>query len=173
MPDEHLMMRCLDLAREAHSKGEAPVGSVIARGDRIIAEGRERTKELLDHSAHAELQAIQAACRVLSTQDLSGFAIYSNVEPCVLCVYVIRRAGLARVVFGVSAGQVGGFTSQYAFAFGCLSSRLATSSRDRAGSAARRLREPHERVFEAICRMLSHISSHQLRSRIDEGKSIP
>jgi tRNA(adenine34) deaminase len=114
MPDEHLMMRCLDLAREAHSKGEAPVGSVIARGDRIIAEGRERTKELLDHSAHAELQAIQAACRVLSTQDLSGFAIYSNVEPCVLCAYVIRRAGLARVVFGVSAGQVGGFTSQYA-----------------------------------------------------------
>ena len=114
MLDEQLMMRCLELAREAHSKGEAPVGALIARGDQIIAEGRERTKELLDHSAHAELQAIQAACHVLRTYDLSGLAIYSNVEPCVLCAYVIRRAGLARVVFGVPAGQAGGFTSRYA-----------------------------------------------------------
>jgi len=114
MPDERLMMRCLELAREAQRKGEVPVGSVIARGDQIIAEGRERTKELLDHSAHAELQAVQAACRMLGTGDLSGLTIYSNVEPCVLCAYVIRRAGLARVVFGVPAGQAGGFTSQYA-----------------------------------------------------------
>jgi tRNA(adenine34) deaminase len=114
MLDEHLIMRCLELARESQSKGEAPVGSVIARGDQIIAEGRERTKELLDHSAHAELQAIQAACRVLGTENLNGLAIYSNVEPCVMCAYVIRRAGLARVVFGVSAGQAGGSTSQYA-----------------------------------------------------------
>lgn len=114
MSDEHLMMRCLELACEAQRQGEAPVGSVIARGDQIIAEGRERTKELLDHSAHAELQAIQAACRVLGTADLSGLAIYSNVEPCVLCAYVIRRAALARVVFGVPAGQAGGLTSSYA-----------------------------------------------------------
>ena len=114
MLDEQLMRRCLELARQAHGKGEAPVGALIVRGDEIIAEGRERTKELLDHSAHAELQAIQAACHELSTQDLSGLAIYSNVEPCVLCAYVIRRAGLTRVVFGVPAGQAGGFTSRYA-----------------------------------------------------------
>jgi tRNA(adenine34) deaminase len=87
---------------------------VIVRGEEIIGEGTERTRALLDHSAHAEVRAIQAACQALHAPDLTGLTLYSTVEPCVLCAYVARRAGLSRVVFGIQAGQLGGYTSQYA-----------------------------------------------------------
>jgi tRNA(adenine34) deaminase len=110
--DQH-MRRCLELARESLANGEVPVGALVVRGEQIIAEGTERTRTLLDHSAHAEVRAIQMANRVLHSGDLSGLTLYSTVEPCVLCAYVVRRAGLSRVVFGIEAGQVGGYTSQY------------------------------------------------------------
>jgi tRNA(adenine34) deaminase len=108
------MRRCLELARESLANGEVPVGAVVAWGDQIIAEGTECTKALLDHSANAELRAIRGACTSLHRTDLNGFTVYSTVEPCVLCAYVVRRAGLSRVVFGIPAGQAGGYTSQYA-----------------------------------------------------------
>lgn len=108
------MRRCLELAREALTRGEVPVGAVVARGERIAGEGTECTRALLDHSAHAEVQAIRAACQNLHSADLRGFTLYSTVEPCVLCAYVIRRAGLSRVLFGIAAGQAGGWTSRYA-----------------------------------------------------------
>ncbi len=66
-----------------------------------------------DPSAHAEVQAIRAACRALGSTDLSGSTLYTTVEPCVLCAYVARRAGVSRVVYGVPAGQAGGLTSRY------------------------------------------------------------
>jgi tRNA(adenine34) deaminase len=114
MIDEQHMRRCLELAKKSLSEGEVPVGSVIARGEQILAEGTERTRALLDPSAHAELGAIQAACQLLQTADLGGLTMYSTVEPCVLCAYVVRRAGLSRVVFGIPAGQAGGYSSPYA-----------------------------------------------------------
>lgn len=114
MEDERQMRRCLELAREALASGEVPVGAVIVRDRQILGEGTECTRALLDHSAHAELRAVQAACQTLRSTDLRGCTLYSSVEPCVLCAYVIRRAGLSRVVFGIAAGQAGGWTSRYA-----------------------------------------------------------
>ena len=114
MLDEHLMMRCSNWHKKRTAKEKHRLARLSFAAIRLLPRGESGPKNCLTNSAHAELQAIQAACRVLSTQDLSGLAIYSNVEPCVLCAYVIRRAGLARVVFGVPAGQAGGFTSQYA-----------------------------------------------------------
>lgn len=107
------MRRCLELARASLEAGEVPVGSLVARGTEILGEGIESVKALLDPSAHAEVQALRAACRKLGSLDLSGCTVYSSVEPCVLCAYALRRARVSRVVYGAPAGQAGGITSRY------------------------------------------------------------
>lgn len=111
---ETYMRRCLELGRKALEAGETPVGALVLRGDTILSEGQEESRSLLDPSAHAEVQAIRAACRALGATDLSGCTLYTTVEPCVLCAYVLRRAGVSRVVYGIPAGQAGGVTSRYA-----------------------------------------------------------
>ncbi len=112
--DETQMRRCLELGRAALAAGETPVGALVLRGGAVVGEGREETRTLLDPSAHAEVQAVRAACRNLGSADLSGCTLYTTVEPCVLCAYVVRRTGIGRVVYGVPAGQAGGATSRYA-----------------------------------------------------------
>lgn len=113
MIDEHYMRRCVALARGALAAGEVPVGAVVVDRDRIVSEGTESIRARLDPSAHAELIAIQAACRATRSLSLSGLTLYSTVEPCVLCAYVIRVTGMGRVVFGMPAGRLGGATSSY------------------------------------------------------------
>jgi tRNA(adenine34) deaminase len=112
--DESFMRRCLALAEASLEIGETPVGSIVARGDQILGEGFEGSRSLLDPSAHAEVQAIRAACQREQSLDLAGCTLYTTVEPCVLCAYAIRRTGVGRVVYGVPAGQAGGVTSRYA-----------------------------------------------------------
>ena len=114
MTHETRMRRCLALAEEALVHGEVPVGAVIVDGDRIVAEAREQTKGLVDPLAHAEALAVQAACQALGTRRLDGMTMYSTVEPCVFCGYVVRTVGLARVVYGLPAGSLGACTSSYA-----------------------------------------------------------
>jgi tRNA(adenine34) deaminase len=108
------MRRCLELAEVAALAGDAGVGAMIVCGDDVVGEGVERTRAALDPSAHAEVEAIRQACQHLETLDLRGCSLYSTVEPCVLCGYAIRRTGIAHVVYGVPAGQVGACTSSYA-----------------------------------------------------------
>lgn len=114
MSDTKHMRRCLELAELAALAGDTAVGALIVRDGEIIAEGIERTRATLDPSAHAEVEAIRQACQRLQTLDLRGCSLYSTVEPCVLCGYVIRRTGIAHVVYGVPAGQAGASTSSYA-----------------------------------------------------------
>jgi tRNA(adenine34) deaminase len=111
---ETFMRRCIALAEISLGLGETPVGSLVSRGEQILGEGLEGSRSLFDPSAHAEVQAIRAACLLERSLDLAGCTLYTTVEPCVLCAYVIRRAGIARVVYGVPAGQAGGVTSRYA-----------------------------------------------------------
>ena len=108
------MRRCLELAEIAALAGDTAVGALIVRGNDVVAEGVERSRATLDPSAHAEVEAIRQACRRLETLDLRGCSLYSTVEPCVLCGYAIRRAGIAHVFYGVPAGQAGACTSSYA-----------------------------------------------------------
>jgi tRNA(adenine34) deaminase len=107
------MRRCLELAEIAALAGDTAVGALIVCGDEVVAEGVERTRAALDPSAHAEVEAIRRACQHLGTLDLRHCALFSTVEPCVLCGYAIRRTGIARVVYGVPAGQAGACTSSY------------------------------------------------------------
>lgn len=107
------MQRCIALAEMALSEGETAVGALLVRDNSIVAEARESTRARHDPSAHAEVEAIRIACKRRQSMDLSGCTLYTTVEPCVLCGYVIRRAGVSRVVYGVAAGQAGGVTSRY------------------------------------------------------------
>lgn len=111
--DESHMRRCLALARRALDAGDVPVGSIVVRDGRIIGEGIEVTRATLDPAGHAEVDALRAACRALGTLDLSGATLYSTVEPCVLCAFAIRQTRIARVVFGVAAGALGGASGPY------------------------------------------------------------
>ena len=111
--DDTFMHRCLELAEEARRSGETPVGSLVVRDGKILGEGIESSRSQFDPSAHAEIQAIRAACRANRSLDLTGATLYTTVEPCVLCAYAIRRAGVARVVYGTLCGQAGGHTSRY------------------------------------------------------------
>ena len=65
MVHETYMRRCLALGRAALAAGETPVGALVLRGDAVVGEGHEETRILLDPSAHAEVQAVRAACRNL------------------------------------------------------------------------------------------------------------
>lgn len=107
------MRRCLELARRALAAGDVPVGALVVRDGVVIGEGYERTRERLDPAGHAEIEALRAACRAVGALDLSGAALYTTVEPCVLCAYAVRQTRIHRVVFGVNAGALGGATGPY------------------------------------------------------------
>jgi tRNA(adenine34) deaminase len=108
------MRRCAALAREAADAGEVGVGSVITAGDgNWIADGRESVLGARDVTAHAEVEAIRAACRARGTLDLSGCVLYTTAEPCILCSYAIRETGMARVIVGSWVPDIGGVTSRH------------------------------------------------------------
>src|SRR3954470_12427429 len=96
----HYMQLALEDARKAYAAGNRPVASVIVRDDKIIGTGRNTVFADLDPSAHAEVAAIRGACRDLRARDLSGATLYSTLEPCPMCLWMILEAKLARVVLG-------------------------------------------------------------------------
>lgn len=111
--DGQFMERALALAREALSEGEVPVGAVVVQDGRVIGEGREGTRKRLDHAAHAEVEAVRAACRATRSLELPGATLYTTVEPCLLCSYAVLRSRIERVVYGVPAGPLGGVTGRW------------------------------------------------------------
>lgn len=95
------MNMALALAREAAAQGEVPVGCVITdREGRIIGRGRNRREEAGDATAHAEMEAIREACRVLGDWRLEGCTLTVTLEPCPMCAGAIINARIPTVVFG-------------------------------------------------------------------------
>lgn len=105
------MDRCLELAETARAQGESPVGSVIVKDGQIIGEGTEQSRQLKDVSRHAEVMAVLDA--VSKGHQLAGATLYSNVEPCLLCSYVIRHHRLGRIVFSKACGELGGTNPRF------------------------------------------------------------
>ena len=102
------MARALELAREAAAAGEVPVGAVIADGRHLVAEARNRTRELNDPTAHAEMLAIRAACLARGSERLSGFDIHVTLEPCPMCAAAISFARLSRLYYAAPDPKGGG-----------------------------------------------------------------
>jgi len=109
--DEEFMQRCFELAEQARAEGESPVGSILVKDNQILGEGSEKSKQLGDITRHAEVVALLHALK--KTDRLKGATLYTNVEPCMLCSYVIRHHGIKRVVFAQSSGELGGTSQPY------------------------------------------------------------
>jgi tRNA(adenine34) deaminase len=107
------MRRAVALARIARANGDTPVGSLVVRKGRIIAEGFEVVKKHMDISGHAELIVTRNACSELQTLDLSGCTLYSTAEPCFMCSYAIRQTRISKVIIGGRASKAGGISSQH------------------------------------------------------------
>jgi tRNA(Arg) A34 adenosine deaminase TadA len=102
------MRIALDEAREALRRGEVPVGAVITTETGVIlAQARNRSLELNDPTAHAELLAIREAAAKRSNQRLADCDIYVSLEPCAMCAAAISFARLRRLYFGASDVKMG------------------------------------------------------------------
>lgn len=118
--DEEYMMQALALAREAAADGEVPVGAVIVRDGEIIGTGRNRRERCGNALAHAELEAIDAACRRLGGWQLVGCTLYVTLEPCPMCAGAIINARIERVVQGTlnpKAGSCGSIVNLFALRY--------------------------------------------------------
>lgn len=106
------MQRALRLAGEAAARGEVPVGAVIVSGaGEVLAEASNRTRELNDPTAHAEMLAIRAACARLGDERLIGCDLYVTLEPCPMCAAAISFARIRRLYFGASDPKGGAVVS--------------------------------------------------------------
>lgn len=98
----------LQEARAAAARGEVPVGAVIAGPAGVIAQAGNRTRELHDPTAHAEILAIRAACAALGQERLTGYDLYVTLEPCPMCAAAISNARIARLYYGAADPKSGG-----------------------------------------------------------------
>ena len=113
-PDHSLFMEAaLQLAQEAASSGEIPVGAVVVRSGEIIGRGRNRREELSDPCAHAEILALRDAAKTLGDWRLGGCTLYVTLEPCPLCAGAAAMSRVSLVVFGASDEKMGCCGSRY------------------------------------------------------------
>jgi tRNA(Arg) A34 adenosine deaminase TadA len=87
-------------ARAAAARGEVPVGAVVVKDGEVLASAGNRTLELRDPTAHAEILAIREACRVLGSERLVGCDLAVTLEPCPMCAGAISFARIRRLYFG-------------------------------------------------------------------------
>jgi len=103
------MERALAAARAAGERGEVPVGAVVIGPDgQVVAVAGNRTRELNDPTAHAEMLAIREACAALGSERLVGCDLYVTLEPCAMCAAAISAARIARVYYGAGDPKSGG-----------------------------------------------------------------
>lgn len=102
------MRRALDLAGEAASAGEVPVGAVVTRGEEIVAEARNGMRTSLDPTAHAEMEAIRTAAAALGTSRLDECTLWVTLEPCAMCAAAVSVARLKALRFGAEDPKGGG-----------------------------------------------------------------
>ncbi len=99
----------MDEARAAAKRGEVPVGAVLVDAEgRVVARDGNRTRELSDPTAHAEVQVLRAGCAAAGSERLPGFDLYVTLEPCPMCAAAIANARIARVYYGAADPKSGG-----------------------------------------------------------------
>ena len=102
------MDEALEEARAAAGRDEVPVGAVIVLEGRVLAREGNRVRELRDPTAHAEVLAIRAACRLVGSERLIGADLYVTLEPCPICAGAITAARIARLYYGAADPKSGG-----------------------------------------------------------------
>jgi tRNA(Arg) A34 adenosine deaminase TadA len=95
-------------AEAAAAREEVPVGAVVVAGGQILARAGNRTRELSDPTAHAEMLAIRAACAAVQSERLTGADLYVTLEPCPMCAQAISFARIRRLYYGAFDPKGGG-----------------------------------------------------------------
>ena len=108
-PGQGHMLAALAQAEAAAARGEVPVGAVVVDANgAVLAQAGNRTRELADPTAHAEMLAIRAACQALGSERLGDADLYVTLEPCAMCAAAISFARLRRLYFAASDPKGGG-----------------------------------------------------------------
>ena len=103
------MDAALSDARAAAARGEVPVGAVLVGPDgQVVARAGNRTRELNDPTAHAEMLVIRQACAALGSERLTGHDLYVTLEPCPMCAAAISFARIRRLYYGAADPKSGG-----------------------------------------------------------------
>lgn len=113
MTDYEYMTQALALAREAERMDEVPIGAVLVVDGRVVGRGKNAKERARSATCHAEILAIEEACRNLGGWRLPNATLYVTLEPCPMCAGAVINAHIGRVVFGASdpkGGALGGLT---------------------------------------------------------------
>jgi len=109
-----MMSRAIQLAREGRDMDNGgPFGAVITKGDEIIAESRNEVLRKGDCTQHAELKAIQRACKKLNTRNLQGCVLFTSCEPCMMCLGAAYWADFDYIYYGASAKDAREYNFKY------------------------------------------------------------
>ena len=111
--DELYMKECLRLAKQAADADEVPVGALVVRDGEIIATAYNTRETNKCATHHAEVLAIEAACRALGGWRLPGVTLYVTMEPCAMCAGAVINSRIERVVFGAPDLRFGAFGSLF------------------------------------------------------------
>jgi tRNA(adenine34) deaminase len=117
MNEEDFMREAIELARQAGTSGEVPVGAVVVCGGAVVGRGHNRPITDRDPSAHAEMVALRDAAACVGNYRLAGCTLYVTLEPCAMCAGAIINARVSRVVFGArdpKAGAAGSVVDLFA-----------------------------------------------------------
>ena len=105
--DQFWMSIAIELAKQAGESGEVPVGAVLILDDQMIGKGRNRSIELNDPSAHAEIQALREAGSKIGNYRLNRSKIYVTIEPCTMCIGALVHARIEKLIFGAREPKSG------------------------------------------------------------------
>ncbi len=105
------MLEALSQARLAAENGEVPVGAVIVKDGEIISVGRNEREAKQNALSHAEIEAINNACKILGSWRLDGCEMYVTLEPCPMCAGAIINARIKTLVFGAFDSKMGSIDS--------------------------------------------------------------
>jgi tRNA(adenine34) deaminase len=113
VPHEHFMKLALQQAVAAFELDEVPVGAVIVHDDRVIGAAHNRSIQLRDPTAHAEMMAITQAAEAIGDWRLENCTLYATLEPCPMCAGAILQSRIPHVVFGATDPKAGAVRSVF------------------------------------------------------------
>ena len=106
--DVYFMQKALALARKAYTHNEVPVGAIVVSPDgTILGRGYNQIEKRKVQTAHAEIQASNKACKKWGDWRLDGCQLYVTLEPCTMCMGLVRLSRIKRLIFGVHSKLFG------------------------------------------------------------------
>lgn len=107
----NFMNQAFLLAKKAQQHGDVPIGAVIVKDGKIVARGENRVQKSKNPTLHAEIVAINKACKKLNTKFLDDCDLYVTLEPCAMCATAISFARIKNIYFAATDEKGGGITS--------------------------------------------------------------